>query len=358
VGDGVYTISSTTTNNYVILRVNTPDPMEYYLVEIRLKTGFEEKLTSDSSKGGIMIWHIDQSLIDRYFVEGSASTSTSLNGKRHDPAIVPLFRVGYDADGRYMKVTNPSDPFYYYDPADPSKAVFESGNFRSVTNGVQSLNSYPDDWKGDKNYNLRIEVLSEPGMEMTVKISGSQDGRKDFAPEISADYAARTHNTLTLQGTVDAFNEAEITESTIILSSNADFTENLVRKDVEVGADGKFTATFEGLSPQTKYYYMVYVNSDHGAAIATKDVTTNTPPKEQTYIKIALYRGINEPDRAYEVKVDFGSKLVVNSTVMSKPGYTFEGWYYDAEFTKPYDMETVIEKGTAPFSLYAKWIEN
>jgi uncharacterized repeat protein (TIGR02543 family) len=236
-------------------------------------------------------------------------------------------RNGYDMEGRFPDHRGP-----------------EHGGSMNQQGGMGSRWSPP--------------YYGEPGMEMTVKISGSQDGRKDFAPEISADYAARTHNTLTLQGTVDAFNEAEITESTIILSSNADFTENLVRKDVEVGADGKFTATFEGLSPQTKYYYMVYVNSDHGAAIATKDVTTNTPPKEQTYIKIALYRGINEPDRAYEVKVDFGSKLVVNSTIMSKPGYTFEGWYYDAEFTKPYDMETVIEKGTAPFSLYAKWIEN
>ena len=357
VGDGVYTISSTTTNNYVILRVNTPDPMEYYLVEIRLKTGFEEKLTSGISKGGIMVWHIDKTLTDRYFVEGSASTSTSLNGSRHDPAIVPLFRVGYDAEGRYMTTTNPADPFYYYDAADPSKAVFESGKFRSVTKGVQSLNSYPSSWEGDKNYNLRIEVLSEPGEEMTVKISGSQDGRKDFAPKISADYTTKTHNTITLQGTIEALNDAKITESAILISTNKDFTENVVRKDVEV-KDGKFTAVFEGLQPQTTYYYMAYVNSDHGGALVTKETTTNNPPKEQTSIKISLYRGISDPDRAYDVKVNFGSKLVVNSAIMNNPGYTFAGWYYDAEFTKPYDINTVIEKGTEPFSLYAKWTKN
>ena len=358
VGDGVYTISSTTTNNYVILRVNTPDPKEYYLVEVRLKTGFETYLTSGSSKGGIMVWHIDQTLTDRYFVEGSASTSTSLNGTRHDPAIVPLFRTGYDADGRYMEITNPADPFYYYDEADLSKAVFESGKFRSVTKGVQSLNSYPSKWEGDKNYNLRIEVLSAPGEEMTIKISGSQDGRKDFAPIISADYAAKTHNTLTLQGEIKAYNAAEITEAAILISSNADFTENVVRKDVEVGADGKFTATFEGLQPQTKYYYMTYVNSDHGGVIAKNSTSTNTAPKEQNYIKVSLYRGLTDPDRAYELRVTFGNKLVVNSALMDRPGYTFEGWYYDEGFTKPYDMNTVIQKGMEPFTLYAKWTKN
>ena len=358
VGDGVYTISSTTTNNYVVLRVNTPDPGEYYLVEIRLKTGFEEKLTSGNSKGGIMVWHIDDDLNRRYFVEGSASTSTSLNGKRHDPAIVPLFRTGYDAEGRYMTTTNPSDPFYYYDAADPSKAVFESGKFRSVTNGYQSLNSYPKSWEGDKNYNLRIEVLSAPGEEMTIKISGSQDGRKDFAPVVSADFTDKTHNSLTLQGTVDAMNDSLITKCVIILSKTEDFTGDLVEKICTLDMEDKFTATFEGLEPQTKYYYMVYVESDHGMAIDTNSTSTNTPPKEQTFVKISLYRGLSNPDKAYDVKVNFGDKLVVRDSIMKNPGYTFEGWYYDAEFTRPYDINTVIEKGMEPFSLYAKWTKN
>ena len=357
VGDGVYTISSTTTNNYVVLRVNTPDPDEYYLVEIRLKTGFESKLTSGSSKGGIMVWHIDEALNRRYFVEGSASTSTALNGVRHDPAIVPLFRTGYDAAGQYMETTAPTDPFYYYDEADLSKAVFDSGKFRSVTKGYQSFNSYPSSWTGDKNYNLRIEVLSAPGEEMTVKISGSQDGRKDFAPVVSADYSEKTHNMLTVTGTIDALNDAQITECGVLLSTNADFTENLVKQTATL--DGKtFSATFEGLNPQTKYYYMVYVESDHGNALDTNDTTTNSSPKEQNYIKISLYRGINDPDRAYDVKVNFGEKLVVNNAVMNKPGYTFEGWYYDEAFTKPYDINTVIQKGTEPFALYAKWTKN
>jgi len=121
VEDGVYTISSTLTDKYTILRVNTPDPGEYYLIEIRLKEGFEAKLTNGDSKGGIMIWHIDDDLNKRYFVEGSASTSTTIGGKHHDPAIVPLFREGYDEAGQYMTNTSPADPFYYYDESDLTK---------------------------------------------------------------------------------------------------------------------------------------------------------------------------------------------------------------------------------------------
>ncbi|MBR6743727.1 MAG: hypothetical protein IKM00_00715, partial [Clostridia bacterium] len=148
VGDGVYTISSTLTDKYTVLRVNTPDPDEYYLIEVRMKEGFEAKLTNGISQGGIMIWHIDEALNRRYFVEGSASTSTAVAGKRHDPAIVPLFRTGYDVAGQYMLDTTPDDPFYYFSEVDPYAAVFDSGKFHSVTNGTQSFNSYPKSWEG------------------------------------------------------------------------------------------------------------------------------------------------------------------------------------------------------------------
>ena len=63
------------------------------------------------------------------------------------------------------------------------------------------------------------------------------------------------------------------------------------------------------------------------------------------------------------MKANFGGKLEIpsgwlNSVARKKTGYTLVGWYYAAEFTQPYDMNTVIEKGTEPFSLYAKWVEN
>ncbi len=357
VEDGVYTIYSTKTQKYKVLRVNTPDPGEYYLIEIRLKEGFESNLTGGTSKGGIMVWHIDEDLCDRFFVEGSASTSHVLNGNRHDPAIVPLFREGYDEEGRYMKQTSPQDPFYYYDPADPSKAVFDSGNFRSVTNGTQSLNSYPDTWEGSQNYNLHIEVLSEPGQEMTIKITS---GTKDYTPKVIAGFASKTHNSLTLQGTLAMLGDAEITGCAVAVSTSEDFTENYKAVNATMSEDGKsFIGTIEGLEPETRYYYKVYFTSNRGYGEATGDTTTSLAPQEKTNCTVSLYSDAGA--RAYAVKAAYGKALEIpsgwlKSIANKKKGYELEGWYYDAEFTKPYDMNKVVEKGTEDFELYAKWV--
>ncbi len=357
VGDGVYTLHSTMTDKYKILRVNTPDPGEYYLIEIRLKEGFESALTSGGSKGGIMVWHIDQDLCDRFFVEGSASTSTALKGERHDPAIVPLFSEGYDAEGRYMADTSPYDPFYYYDPENLEKAVFDSGNFRSVTNGTQSLNSYPADWEGPENYNLHIEVLSEPGQEMTIKITS---GTKDFAPKLSATYSEKTHNSITVQGQLAAVNGANITACAIALSTSPDFSTDYIAVKATMAEDGKsFSALFEGLTPETKYYYKTYFDSDRGYVEATGNTVTSAAPKEKTNCNVALYSDADA--KAYTVKATYGKALEIPSGWLKsisnkKKGMKLEGWYYDAEYTKPYDMTKVVEKGTEDFSLYAKWV--
>ncbi len=357
VEDGVYTISSTLTDKYTVLRVNTPDPGEYYLIEIRLKEGFEAKLTNGNSLGGIMVWHIDQELNRRYFTEGSASTSTMLNGKRHDPAIVPLFREGYDAAGQYMTDTSPDDPFYYYDETDITKAIFDSGKYHSVTNGTQSLNSYPKDWEGKQNYNLHIEVLSAPGQEMTLKITS---GRKDFAPIMRATYGTKTHDSIEVQGVISFLNNATIGNCEIVLASNADFTENVVTKTATYNAETKtVSAVFDGLTPETRYYYKVCINSDNGYVEDKGDTTTGMAPQEKSSIKVALYTDADA--KAYSVTVDYGKKLVIpsgwlNVQLSKKKDQKIEGWYYDPEFTKPFDMNTVIEKGTEDFPLYAKWI--
>ncbi len=357
VEDGVYTIHSTLTDQYKILRVNTPDPGEYYLIEIRLKEGFESALTGGASKGGIMVWHIDQDLCNRFFVEGSASTSTALHGVRHDPAIVPLFSEGYDTEGRYMGDTSPYDPFYYYDPENLEKAVFDSGNFRSVTNGTQSLNSYPADWEGPENYNLHIEVLSAPGQEMTIKITS---GTKDFAPKLSTTYSEKSHNSLTLQGQISAINGANITACAIAISTSADFSTDYMAVNATLAEDGKsFTYKFEGLTPETRYYYKAYLTSDRGYVEATGDTTTSAAPKEKTNCNVALYSDADA--KAYTVKANYGKALEIpsgwiKSISNKKKGMKLEGWYYDAEFTKPYDMTKIVEKGTEDFELYAKWV--
>ena len=349
VGDGVYTIYSTLTDQYKILRVNSPDPNEYFLIEIRLKEGFEKKLTDGDSLGGIMIWHIDDDLNQKYFVEGSASTSTSLNGVRHDPAIVPLFREGYDEEGRMMADTTPNDPFYYYSE-DSSTAIFDSGNFRSATNGTQSLNSYPEDWEGKENWNLHVEVLSEPGQEMTVKIT---TGRKDFLPKISADYETKTSTSITVKGKVLSTGGSEITAYGIAFSSKEDFSDDVTIREVTADENGVFLSVFEGLSPSTEYYYKVFVKSDSGYVEASASTKTSDPPKPVTKLKIKLHGVRPTSKKTMEVSVTFGETMDYQISAVS--GYVFEGWFYDEAFTQPYDTATIITSDMEAFDLYGKW---
>ena len=194
---------------------------------------------------------------------------------------------------------------------------------------------------------------------MTIKIT---TGTKDYAPVVSATYSEKTYNSITVKGTVESLNGAVISEYGIILASDENFTENVMTKTATVSEDGKtFTAKFDGLATETRYYYKVFVNSDNGYAEATGDTPTSAPPQELTYVKIALYSDTGAS--SYEIKVNFGKTLSIPSGWLKsisnkKPGYTLEGWYYDEAFTKPYDMDTVIEKGMTDFSLYAKWVEN
>ena len=349
VEDGVYTIYSTLTDKYKILRVNSPDPNEYFLIEVRMKEGFEQKLTDGDSLGGIMIWHIDDDLNAKYFVEGSACTSTSLNGVRHDPAIVPLFREGYDEEGRLMTDTTPNDPFYYYSE-DSATAIFDSGNFRSATNGTQSLNSYPEDWEGKENWNLHVEVISEPGEEMTVKIT---TGRKDFLPKIAADYETKTSTSIIVKGKVLSTGGSVITAYGIAFSSKADFSDDVIIREVTADENGVFISVFEGLTPSTEYYYKVFVKSDSGYVEDTASTKTSDPPKPVTKLKIKLHGVRPNSKKTMEVSVTFGETMDYKISAVS--GYVFEGWFYDEAFTQPYDTATVITSDMEAFDLYGKW---
>jgi hypothetical protein len=256
-----------------------------------------------------------------------------------------------------MLDTSPDDPFYYYDENDLSKAIFDSGFYHSVTNGTQSLNSYPKDWEGKENYNLRVEVLSAPGDEMTLKITS---GRKDFAPIMRATYGKKTHNTLEVQGIITFMNNATVENATIVLATDEAFTQNVITKVADYDAEVQtFSAFFEGLTPETKYYYKVCMNSDSGYVEQKGETVTGMAPQAKSNVKISLYTEVGA--KVYNVTVDYGKTLSIpsgwlNMQLSKKKDQKIEGWYYDAECTKPFDMNAPIAQGTEDFELYAKWI--
>ena len=177
--DGVYTLHSTLSGKYGVLRIPTPNPDEYFLAEIRLKEGFEEALTEGDSKGGVIFWHIDESVNRKWFLKAQCVSSNLPDGKRHDLGNAVLLRNMFEEIrdengnflryGPYFKMDRGmcEDPFFYKSD-DPETARFDSSLYCGAASNSYSLNHYPDgvspDWK------LEAEVLDEPGAQMRVRI--------------------------------------------------------------------------------------------------------------------------------------------------------------------------------------------
>lgn len=355
VTDGEYTLYSTLTGKYKVLRVNTPDPDEYYLIEIRLKEGFEKNLTS-GGEGGIMVWHIDEGINRRYFSIGQACSGKPDNGVQHDPGIVPLFREGYDKYGKTMAVNHPANPYYYLSD-DPDTAVCNTVNFISVTTGSPSLNSYPDNWNGPKNFNVKIEVLSKPGQEMKVRVTTELSAK--VAPVTQTKAESQTTNSITLKSTILSLNGKELTKYGVVYSKNQNFEDSKYVEGV-LSDDGKsFTTILTGLEQGTKYFYkVVAANENLEGESAVLSSFTSSPAAEKTYFELKLHKYLTNKDKVNTVKVDFGKKIgdVLADTYMEKKGYTFCGWYLDSAFTKAYDPE-YTQDTYGEIELFAKWEE-
>ncbi len=179
--DGVYTLYSTMSGKYKVLKITTPNPDEYFFAEVRLKEGFESDLTDGDSKGGVIFWHIDESINREWFFKAQCVSSNRPEGRpRHDLGnavhIRNTFEEIKDENGKLLRYGNcfsmekaiADDPFFYRSD-DPATALYDSSMFCGAASGSYSLNHFPEgvskDWK------LVVEVLDEPGAEMRIKIT-------------------------------------------------------------------------------------------------------------------------------------------------------------------------------------------
>lgn len=355
VTDGEYTLYSTLTGKYKVLRVNTPDPAEYFLIEVRLKEGFEKNLTTGGT-GGIMVWHIDEDINKRYFEAGRACSGAPDNGVQHDPGIVPLFRQGYDKYGKTMSVSHPSDPYYYLSD-DPDTAVCNTINYISVTGNSPSLNSYPDDWKGAHNFNLKIEVLSEPGQEMKVRITTENSAKS--APVTMTTVLSQSTSEIVLNSAVLALKGEKLAKYGVIYSKDQSFEDGKYVEGVLDDGGESFTTTLSGLEQGTKYFYkVVAANENVEGESAVLSTFTSSPVAEKTYFEVKLHKYLTSKDKVNTVKVNFGEKIgdALADTYMAKSGYTFCGWYLDSALTKAYDPE-YTQNTYGEIELFAKWEE-
>lgn len=178
--DGEYTLYSTCSGKYKVLKITTPNPKEYFLAEIRLKEGFEAALTPGDSKGGVIFWHIDENVNDEWFLKAQCVSSNLPEGKRHNLGnavhVRNMFPKITDERGNFFKY-GPlfsiergfcEDPFYYKSD-DPETSVYNSAHFCGAASLSYSLNQFPDGVP--RTWKLVVEVLDEPGQEMRIKIT-------------------------------------------------------------------------------------------------------------------------------------------------------------------------------------------
>lgn len=144
VQDGTYTLYSreSTKGDYNIIRINTANPNEYYLIENRYTVDPSTYDAIDHSARGILIWHIDETVMKSGVPVGYKE------GSPRNPGIEDL---------------NPSGSLAWGSEAG---TYFDCHNYKFLES--QTWYTLLTEEEAD-NFDLKIEFLSEKGNEMQIK---------------------------------------------------------------------------------------------------------------------------------------------------------------------------------------------
>ena len=271
---GDYTLYSRSSKKgeYNILRINTPNPKEYYLIENRYHNSGDTKFDAiDAEDMGVMIWHIDENILSEFWY------NSNTYGMGHDPAIVPIGTTSLGA--RYQC------GFRYTEGAPEDSYIFESGakRYGFPFSGKKYTSLTPEQAEG---FNLKITVKSGLSCEMTVSVSGVAE----IAPEFEVSAESLQADSLTFGGRITALHGGDVSSIKLILSENENITEETgTVKTVSPNKDGTFSVSFDGLSPDTEYFCRAIVSGKNGESEQTinartlqKPVTTTTTVVETT----------------------------------------------------------------------------
>lgn len=352
VGEGTYTIHSTTSGKYAVLRVNTPDPDEYFLIEVRLKKGFESNITSAKTNGGIMVWHIDETINRKYFVNASACTSNPVDGVRHDPGIVALAvkENCYTKASDYCRVIkdsfNNKDCFYHADGSSIYQSC-DTMDFGGAQSGSHGLNSYPDGWIGEKYFNVHVEVLSEAGDDMTVNITTESRGKVIELPVCES--IGTTTDSMTFRSTFTEDIDEEILECGVICSTKSSIPDDDSITVVSETNDKEFTVTANGLLKNKRYYYKSYYKTESGI-IYSKTANSLTAKYDKTQLVV---HNAEVSELIPEINV---GEVYSAPAPNPRDGMVFDGWFADEGLTIPFDF-SVPSAQRGNVDIYAKWTE-
>lgn len=150
-----YTLYSHATGKYSALRINTPNPNEYYLIENRSYS--EEAYDNNTLQGdlnGIVVWHINELAMQNYVRPNNG-------GEGHDIGITVLTPDGSlsgEASVAAFKASGDS--------------TFDSSEYKFHTTGTWYMLLTKEQ---AADYNIKINVLSDAGDEMKISIEGIYD---------------------------------------------------------------------------------------------------------------------------------------------------------------------------------------
>ncbi len=331
---------------YNVLRVNTPDPNEYYLVELRTSSGVDSALPTTAA--GVFVWHVDEDIINTATsgINASAKTDGEVN---HDPAVVLMHASGLYNSTKTGFIANSSNGKY---------TEFVSTNYLSPKDGVPSLNSFPDDYEGDPyDFCVRIKVLSSDGEEATVSISGAYPA----GPLNGGHSEGITHESVTLVGSVTSMNGNDFcTGCGFIVSKNENPTaENGDVYQCVPAEDGSFSVEVSGLSPFTRYYVKTFTTGVMGETetefSSFFSFYTKQKPIDRDYF-YAAYNTVGGLPKIWDAKVTIGDRIPFpDSSKVVKRGYVQGGWYKDAGYEEPFDFDYVHDS-SINVTLYLRWI--
>lgn len=333
--DGTYTLYSRESDKgeYNIIKISTANPKEYYLIENRYTKDASSYDAIPGAAKGIQIWHVDESIMNSFTVPNCYT-----NGSPHAPGLTPLYPNG-DTGGKNYDTWSSKE----------GKNLFDSHGFKFVGS---------DTWytllteEQAAQFNLKIEMLSEVGNEMQIKVTGTVAVPVDF--KFSYD---TTVNSASISGKITDLNAGTLNMITAVISKKSDYSSPVETLYAKPEENGSFSFDFSGLDNKSTYYAKITAKGSNGESVRELKLYTKAPPKVRTDdYSVYLYKGMTAANRPYEVTVKCGETLKY-SFPMEKSLEKFGGWYYDIDCTSPYNMATTKDD-CEPVYLYARWIAN
>lgn len=165
--NGLFTVNSST--NYNVLRINTDDPKEYFLVDNREFEGFDSGLKRHCVSGGIQILHVDEGVMETKNMYGVNNDETHKG--------VDVEEANEGKLGKSQLDTNDGSEYDHY---------YYVGNGNTLFSNDTKPNSKLYD---GSNTNLSIETLSAAGESMKVSVKKTSQNIQNAKVDINIDNA-------------------------------------------------------------------------------------------------------------------------------------------------------------------------